>query len=142
MADLPSNKNEKLFVRDAEIGLIGRGETIEACFCNMARSMFSIMADTDKVHQIQVITFEFEEANTEMALATWLNLLLVKAREHHLILGDFRLKHEENTWKATVAGEPWREHDERGLEVKEVKLSLLSIYKTDHTWEARCVVDI
>jgi len=133
---------ENYFAHNAEIGIIGRGETIEACFANIARVMFALMTNIENVHQIQIITFEFEEADLEVALVTWLNLLLAKAQEHHLVFGDFRLKREANVWKATVAGEPWRENTERGIEVKGATQTMLSVRKVEHLWEARCVVSV
>lgn len=135
-------ETENYFDHDADIGIIGRGETIETCFANTARVMFSLMANIDNIHQIQIITFEFEESDLELALVTWLNLLLGKAREHNLMFGDFRLKRENNLWKATVSGEPWRKDMERGIEVKGATLTMLSVRKLEHSWEARCVVDV
>jgi SHS2 domain-containing protein len=135
-------ETENYFDHDADIGIIGRGDTIENCFTNTARVMFSLMANIENVHQIQIITFEFEEADIELALVTWLNLLLAKSQEHQLIFGDFRLKRDENVWKATVSGEPWRNNIERGIEVKGATLTMLSVKKVDHLWEARCIVDV
>jgi len=135
-------ETENYFDHDADIGIIGRGDSIENCFTNTARVMFSLMANVEDIHQIQIITFEFEEADVELALVIWLNLLLAKAQEHHLILGDFRLKREGNVWKATVSGEPWQSNIERGIEVKGATLTMLSVKKVDHWWEARCIVDV
>lgn len=133
---------ENYFDHDTDIGIIGRGETIENCFANTAHLMFAMMSDIDKIHLTQIITFEFEEEDLEKALVTWLNLLLAKAREHHLMCSDFRLKRDGKLWKATVSGEKWREEMERGVEVKGATLAMLSVKKIDHSWEARCVVDI
>lgn len=133
---------ENYFDHDADIGIIGRGETIENCFANSARVMFSLMVDVANVHLMQIITFEFEEEDVEFALVTWLNLVLTKAQEHHLMFGDFRLMRNGKTWKATVSGEPWRKNIERGIEVKGATLTMLSVKKIDHLWEARCVVDV
>lgn len=135
-------ETENYFAHDADIGIIGRGDSLENCFTNIARVMFALMADIENIHQIQIITFEFEEADLELALVTWLNLLLLKAQEHHLIFGDFRLRREGNHWKAIVSGEPWRSNIERGIEVKGATLTMLSVKKIDNTWEARCIVDV
>ena len=142
MTDSRMREIENYFDHNADIGIIGRGESIELCFANAAFVMFSLMADISNVHQIQIITFEFEEADQEQALVTWLNLLLAKAKAHNLIFGDFRLKREEKLWKATVAGEPCRKDIERGIEVKDATQTMLSVTKIDHNWEARCVVDV
>jgi SHS2 domain-containing protein len=135
-------KGENYFDHDADIGIIGRGETIENCFCDTAKALFNLMIAVSNVHLIQIITFEFEEENLELALLAWLNLLIAKAHEHHLILGDFRLKREGNMWKATVSGEPRGEYHERKIEVKAATLAMLSVKKVDHVWEARCVIEV
>jgi SHS2 domain-containing protein len=140
--DLTLDEMTNYFDHDADIGIIGRGETIENCFADTARVMFSIMTDVSKIHQIQIITFEFEEEDIELALVTWLNLLLSEAKEHEIIFGDFRLKREGNLWKGTVAGEPWHQNMERGIEVKGATLTMLSVKKINHLWEARCIVDV
>src|SRR5579885_539509 len=131
------SETENYFDHDADIGIIGRGNTVEECFANTARVMFSLMVDLEKVHQIQIITFEFVESDIEIALVTWLNLLLAKSQEHHLIFGDFRITHESDTWKAIVSGEPWRENLERGIEIKGATLTMLSVKKINNSWEAR-----
>lgn len=136
------NDTENYFDHDADIGIIGRGDSLESCFANTARVMFSLMVDIEKIHSLQIISFEFEEADVELALVTWLNLLIAESQEHGLIFGDFRLRHEGQMWKATVAGEPWRDNMERGIEVKGATLSMLSVKKVNHTWEARCIVDV
>lgn len=135
-------KSENYFDHDADIGIIGRGETIESCFSNAASVMFSLMADVTKVRPIQIITFEFEEEDLELAFVTWLNLLVAKAQEHQLMFCDFRLKREGRLWKATVAGDHWRDNLERGTEVKGATLTMLSVTKTGHSWEAKCIVDV
>jgi SHS2 domain-containing protein len=136
------NTLENYFDHDADIGIIGRGNTVENCFEDAAFSMFSLMADLSHIHQIEIITFEFEEEDVDLALVTWLNLLLAKSHEHQLIFGDFRLKRDEKKWKAIISGEPWRSDLERGIEVKGATLSMLSVKKIDHIWEARCIVDV
>jgi SHS2 domain-containing protein len=135
-------ETENYFDHDADIGIIGRGESLEICFASAAYAMFSLMADITNVHQIQIITFEFEETDVERALVTWLNLLLAKSKEHNLIFGDFRIKLEEKLWKAIVAGEPLRPEMVRGVEVKGATVNMLSVNKINHQWEARCVVDV
>lgn len=142
MTNINLTKTKNYFDHDADIGIMGYGESIESCFSNTANMMFALMTDISQIHQIQIVTFEFDEEDIEIALVTWLNLLLAKALEHRLILGDFRLKREGKKWKATVAGEKWREGMERSTEVKRVTRTLLSVKKIDHVWEARCVVEV
>lgn len=139
---IQTTDGEAYFDHDADIGIIGRGETIEICFANVARSMFALMTDLSKIHTLEIINFDFEEDDLELALMTWLNLLITKSQEHHLVFSDFRLKREGAKWHATVAGDRWHEQTERGIEVKGATLTMLSVKKIDHLWEARCVVDV
>lgn len=133
---------EKYFDHDADMGIIGRGQSVETCFADAAKTMFALMSDLSEVHLTQIITFEFEEEDIELALVTWLNLLIAKAQEHRLIFADFRLKRDGKIWKGTASGEKWRDNIERGIEVKGATLTMLSVKKIDHIWEARCVVDV
>lgn len=132
---------DRYFDHQTDIGIIGRGVTVETCFTDAARVMFSLMTDLSEVHLTQIISFEFEEEDLSRALVTWLNLLLSKAKEHQLVCGDFRLKRDGNHWKATVSGERWRAGMSPGTEVKEATTTMLSIKKMAHAWEVRCVID-
>jgi SHS2 domain-containing protein len=136
------NGRDNYFNHDTEVGIIGRGVTIEQCFEDVARVMFSLRTDLSNIHVIEIITFDFEEENAEKALITWLSLLLSKAAEHRLLFGDFRLKREGNQWKATAAGEPWREGMSHGTDLKIQADAALSVKKIDHLWQAECILDI
>ena len=92
------NEIQQYFDHDSDIGIIGHGDSVEDCFANTARVMFSLITDIEKIHTIQIIAIEFEEADLELALVTWLNLLIAKSQELNIIFGDFRLRHEGNLW--------------------------------------------
>ena len=128
------------FNHDANVGIIGRGETIENCFADTAKMMFALMVDMSRIHLTQVITFQFEEVDTEEALVKWLNILLEKAQEHQLIFCDFRLKREGNVWKATASGQKCTIVNDPIMDVKSATMDKLSVIKVNNSWEARCVV--
>ncbi|MDH4284903.1 MAG: archease, partial [Gallionellaceae bacterium] len=88
------------------------------------------------------VHFDFEEADAELALVTWLNLLLAHARESQMVFGHFHVQHEGNTWYCEAGGQHWEREMERGTEVKGATLTMLSVKKTGKGWEARCVVDV
>ena len=68
------------FAHDADIGIIGRGATLEQAFEVAAQAVFGIMTRLENVQPETTITIEFEETDRELALVTWLNLLLGPAR--------------------------------------------------------------
>lgn len=139
------------FEHDADMGIVGRGKRIEEAFEQAATAMFAMMADPAQVRPQASVAIEFEEADVELALVTWLNLLLGQARSRALIFGRFRLRRDGASpkgtssgarWSGTAEGEPWRDGLERGVEVKGATLTSLAVTQQDGIWEARCVVDV
>lgn len=133
-----TNRPYNYFDHDADIGVSGRGATLEAAFEAAAMATFAIMADLSQVREARSVRFEFEEADPELALAAWLNRLLAE----NLVFCRFRLARRDGRWQGEAWGEPWREGLERGTEVKGATLTMLSVRQGENGWEARCVVDV
>jgi len=130
------------FDHDADIGIAGRGVTVEAAFVSAAEAMFSIMAAGADPGRSHHIVFSFEESDVELALVTWLNRLLAEARSNGLMLGAFQLVRNDNLWQGEAWGGSWNRGTEGGVEVKGATLTMLSVKENDGQWEARCVVDV
>jgi SHS2 domain-containing protein len=131
-----------LFEHDADFGVIGRGSTVEEAFVAAAEAMFGIMIDPAAVKSLETVAIEFEEADLELALVTWLNALLARARDRGVVFARFELARDGARWRGRASGEPWRPDLERGTEVKGATLTMLSVHRADSGWEARCVVDV
>lgn len=130
------------FQHDADIGIIGRGTTLEQAFEAAAQAVFAIVTDLALVQPSSTLTLEFEETDPELALVTWLNLLLGKAREQGMVFSRFHVQHHGSQWRAEAVGEKWHAGLERGVEVKGATLTMLSVKQTGAMWEARCIVDV
>jgi len=130
------------FEHDADMGIVGRGESVEQAFENAAMAVFAMMTGPAKADLRVSAAIEFEEADMELALVTWLNLLLGQARSRALIFGRFRLRRDGAHWIGTAEGEPWHAGLERGVEVKGATLTGLALTQQNGIWEARCVVDV
>ena len=130
------------FDHDADIGIIGCGKTLERAFESAAQAMFAIMSDIAVLHSDVTAQIDFDEADVELALVTWLNLLLAHAREEQAVFGHFRLQREGDRWHGAASGQRWDESMERGVEVKGATLTMLSVRQQQGNWEARCVVDV
>jgi len=137
-----TTQSESYFEHDADIGVVGRGATLESAFEAAARATFAIMTDLAQVRALDSVTVEFEEADEELALVRWLNLLIGSARERRLVFGRFWLERDGVRWRGGASGEPWRPELERGVEVKGATLTMLAVRRADGFWEARCVVDV
>jgi len=130
------------FEHDADIGVVGRGATLEESFEAAARATFAVMCDLDAVRPERSVTLDFEEADIELALVRWLNLLLGLAHEQGLVFSRFWIERDGVNWRGGASGEPWRRDLERGVEVKGATLTMLEVKQDRDGWLARCVVDV
>ena len=130
------------FEHGADIGVVGRGASVEEAFARAAEAMFAIMVELDAVQPRSTVTVEFEEDDVELALVRWLNALLAQARESGAVFCRFELRRDGNWWRGTARGEHWRDAHARGTEVKGATLTALSVRRDEDGWQARCVVDV
>lgn len=137
-----SNGAFSYFDHDADVGVIGRGATIEEAFEAAARATFALMADLEQVRPVETLALDFEEADVEIALVRWLNLLLALSHERGLVFSRFWIERDGVIWRGGASGEPWRPGLDRGVEVKGATLTMLQVKQGAAGWEARCVVDV
>lgn len=130
------------FDHDADIGIRGRGTSLEEAFVAAAEAVFSIMGERLPEKAGIRITFDFEEEDIEFALIRWLNTLIAYAQSRALLLGRFDVTRNGRLWHAQAWGEPWNKQTERGVEVKGATLTLLRVQASDGEWEAQCIVDV
>ena len=139
---IPKPGNDEYFEHDADIGVVGRGVTLEEAFESAAAATFAVMADLSAVRPERSVTLDFEEADIELALVRWLNLLLALSHERGLVFSRFWIERDGVNWRGGASGEPWRRDLERGVEVKGATLTMLEVKESATGWEARCVVDV
>jgi len=130
------------FDHDADIGIIGRGATLERAFESAARAMFAIMAEELPEPLESEVAFVFEEEDVEFALVRWLNYLIAHAQSLSIVLGRFELRREGDFWHTKAWGAPWSRAIVRGVEVKGATLTMLSVEEEAGLWEVRCIVDV
>ncbi len=136
------NDKPAYFEHGADIGVIGRGPTLEDAFAEAARATFAIMAPPDEVAERLGVEIDFDEPDVEFALVTWLNRLLAEARLHGAVFGRFELSRTGAHYRGRAFGCQWHPAIARGTEVKGATLTALSVTQDENGWEARCVVDV
>lgn len=137
-----ANARYAYFDHDADIGVIGRGATLEEAFEAAAQATFAVMAEPGLVKPEREVRVEFEEADVELALVRWLNSLLTAAREQGMVFSRFWIERDGVRWRGGASGAPWRADSERGTEVKGATLTMLEVRQDAEGWQARCVVDV
>ncbi len=136
------NDETAYFEHGADIGVIGRGATMEDAFVGAARAMFAIMAAPGEVRETVSVEIRFEEADAEFALVAWLNRLLAEARLHGAVFSRFELARDGAHYRGRAFGCMWNPAIARGTEVKGATLTALSVKQDENGWEARCIVDV
>lgn len=136
------NDETAYFEHGADIGVIGRGATMEDAFVEAARAMFAIMAKPDEVKESLSIETDFDEPDAEFALVIWLNRLLAEARLQGAVFGRFELARDGAHYRGRAFGCKWNADIARGTEVKGATLTALSVTQDESGWEARCIVDV
>jgi SHS2 domain-containing protein len=139
---IPKPGDNEYFEHDADIGVVGRGVTLEEAFESAASATFAVMVDLSAVRPERSVTLDFEEADIEIALVRWLNLLLGLSHEQGLVFSRFWVERDGVHWRGGASGEPWRRDLERGTEVKGATLTMLEVKESAAGWVARCVVDV
>jgi SHS2 domain-containing protein len=132
----------RYFDHDADLGVAASAASMETALERMAYAVFSVMTDLSRVLPLQRHTFQFEEADLEFALVTWLNLLLSEAQIQHMVFAEFHLRRDGAHWIGEAAGEAWHQGLPRGVEVKGATLTMLSVRQENGLWQAQCVVDV
>ncbi|MEK6685491.1 MAG: archease, partial [Pseudomonadota bacterium] len=56
------------FEHDADMGIIGRGMTVEQSFEAAAQAVFAIITNLEAVQPVIAVAIEFEETDLELAL--------------------------------------------------------------------------
>jgi SHS2 domain-containing protein len=131
-----------VFDHDADIGIVGRGATVEAAFVAAASAMFDLECRVEGIAPLHRVDVAFDEGDAEFALVAWLNALLAAAHAQRLALGRFDVVRDGAHWRGSGWGERWHAHLPRGIDVKGATLTMLSVRATGGRWEARCVVDV
>ncbi len=139
---LAEKKGSLYFPHEADIGVEVSGKTPEEAFVRMAEATFALETDLSTVRPLQSVDISFREADMELALPTWINLLLSESAIRGFILCRFELERQDGEWKGRALGEPWLARHPRGIEVKGATLTGLSVRRENGLWKARLVVDV
>jgi SHS2 domain-containing protein len=71
---------------EADVGVIGRGATLEDAFAAAAEATLALMVPLAAVRRAVTLRFRFAEADPELALVTWLNRLIGEAQAAGLVV--------------------------------------------------------
>lgn len=90
-------KNFELIEHTSDIGLVAYGKALAEAFANAAGGMFSIIAEIDKVREVESRRVEVSADDIEGLLFEWLNSLLYYFDVETLLFREFNITEFEDT---------------------------------------------
>jgi tRNA nucleotidyltransferase (CCA-adding enzyme) len=142
------NENEKTgwehFEHEADVGVRGRGPTMERAFEQAAIALTAVITEPQTVEAEQKIEVTCEADDDELLLADWLNCLLYEMDTRRMLFSRFEVRIENHKLKAAAWGQKTDVAKHRpAVEVKAATYNCLGVrQEQDGTWIAQCVVDV
>ena len=136
------------FEHEADIGIRGKGKTLEKAFEEIAKAMFSVEVNVNKIKSKKIVQVKCHAENNEELLIEWLNSLLSQASLKAMVFSKFKVKIKEDKknkkfgLKGEAFGEKLSKKHEPRNEIKGATYSQLKIYKSKNSWIAQCIVDV
>ena len=132
------------FEHQADIGIRGKGRTLDEAFEQAALAMFEIMVETKDVQISRSHLVEVEGNDLSELLIAWLSELLFLKDVEGMMFSRFEIESiDKNKLVAKVYGEPIDSSQHRlKLEVKAATYTQLFIEEKDDNWIVQCLVDV
>jgi SHS2 domain-containing protein len=132
-----------LFDHGADIGIEGRGSTIEEAFVNAALALTSIIIDPERVGSAESVPIRCEAEETEILFYDWINAIIYEMSSKKMLFSHYHVAIKNGKLSGTAEGEAIdMERHHPTVEVKGATFTELSVTGSAPGWIARCVVDV
>ncbi len=131
------------FHHQADIGVRGCGDTLEAAFEEAARGLTAVITEPARVAAAIAVPLHCEAPDRELLFADWLNALIYEMATRRMLFSRFEVKLRGNVLDATAWGEPIAAaRHEPTVEIKGATYTELYVDQIEGAWIAQCVVDV
>jgi SHS2 domain-containing protein len=132
------------FAHGADIGVRGRGATIDEAFAGAALALIAVITDPAKVAARERVELRCEAADPELLLVAWLDAVVFEIASRRLLFGRFEVTITGTTLRAVAWGEPIDvARHQPVVEVKGPTMTALRVSRGDDgAWIAQTVVDV
>lgn len=131
------------FHHDADIGVCGRGRTVEEAFEQAALALTGIVTDLPVAGDI-CVEVSCRQSDIELLFVDWLDAIIFETATRKMLFGRFAVQIDELTLTGKMWGEPVdvARHtpacEPKGATLTELKVSR----DAEGIWTARCVIDV
>jgi tRNA nucleotidyltransferase (CCA-adding enzyme) len=140
------------FSHEADIGVRGRGASVEEAFSQAALALTGAVTDPKDVAPRTAVGIECHAPDRELLLADWLNALVFEMATRRMLFSRFDVRITERDGgdapafdlQATAWGEPIeRQRHRPAVEVKGATYTELKVAEDARGgWLAQCVIDV
>jgi SHS2 domain-containing protein len=136
-------KNYELFSHGADVGIRGRGMSLEEAFQMAALALTAVISDPKNVEQEIQIKIELHENDLELLFLDWINSIIYEMDTNKMLFSSFDISVKEGSLHAVIKGEKINQikHDP-AVEIKGATLTELKVIHEGNIWTAQCVVDV
>jgi SHS2 domain-containing protein len=134
----------ELFEHSADVGVRGRGATVEQAFEQAALALTAALTDPKRVAAREAVAVSCEAPDLELLLVDWLNSIVYEMATRGMCFGRYAVRIEGVRLAATAWGEPLDPaRHEPAVEVKGATYTALRVAReADGSWLAQCVIDV
>ena len=137
------------FEHKADIGVRGKGKTIEDAFVGGALSMMGVMFELKGVKALKSVDIECSADDLAALFVEWLNKILCQRDLETMVFSKFEASISGKDGNFTLKGKAWGEGYDPSkhvpkIEVKAATYSQLKFFTEEGTglYVAQCIVDV
>ena len=132
------------FAHAADVGVRGRGATLDQAFAEAARALTAVITDPETVSPRTAVPIRCEAPDRELLLAAWLDAVIYEMATRRMLFSRYDVRIEGDRLIATAWGEPVDvTRHQPAVEPKGATMTALRVApEPDGTWLARTVVDV
>ena len=132
------------FAHGADIGVRGRGATLDEAFAQAATALTAVVTEPSGVHPLEALHVQCRMREPELLLYEWLNSLVYLMSTRRMLFSRFEVRVNGDRLEAEVHGEPVDvARHAPAVEVKGATLTELVVRREpDGRWVAQCVLDV
>jgi len=130
------------FAHGSDIGIRGRGASLDEAFAGAACALTAVVTEVDSVVPSVPVAIHCEARDDELLLVDWIDALIYEMATRHMVFRRFDVQIEDHRLTATAWGEPvdiLRHHP--AVEPKGATMTALLV-RRDVSWLAQTVVDV
>lgn len=132
------------FAHGADIGIRGRGATLDEAFEQAALALTAVVTDPAAVRPVESVHLQCRMSDPDLLLYEWLNTLVFHMATRRMLFSRFAVRVVGDRLEAEARGEAVDVgRHAPAVEVKGATLTELAVRRdSDGGWIAQCVLDV